>query len=219
MKNLFAMLSLIVSFSCQSAISYINDGVYYSFWVTGDVDKYVANDVMSNDPQKIGNDFYFINNGNKGVNDEVYMLVNNAQIEFFYKHDEIEGGPSIGWATAKLSDNNILVDPPTVKNFYDETVGDVDDSIKYKVGEKFKGNNRSSKEREVIPLRKINDMEYKVDCDVYFEENVKYNNSRPPKDEPMKDYSKKILLNNNGICNFILDNKSSKGGVLFKKIL
>ncbi|WP_167457999.1 hypothetical protein [Rahnella woolbedingensis] len=51
---------------------------------------------------------------------------------------------------------------------------------------------------------------------------MKANNSKPPKDDPMKDYSKKVMINNNGLCNLILSNKKDEkienGWILFKKI-
>lgn len=218
MKILFTMLSVLFSFTCQASNNFIDDGVYYLYWVSGEINEYRINDVISSKPVRTGNDYFFINNVSEGSNDEVYLLVRNGIVEIFYKHDEVEGGPSVGWATTKLVDNDLFVDPPTVKNFYDDTAGDTDKSIKIKVGVRFNGNNRPPKEQEIIPLQKINGTEYKVDCVNYFEENVKHNNSKPPKDDPMKDYSKKILINNNAICNRVLGKKPSDGWVLFKKI-
>lgn len=207
MKYMLIILSCLLSYSSQAESITIEDGVYYSYWVRGDIGNYKITDTISNKPNKIGQDYYLINNIDEGSNNEVYMLVQNGNVKFFYKHDEIEGGPSIGWGTAKLIDNKLYLDFPTVKNFYDDTNGDADRSIKYKIGSEFSENDRPGKEKEVIPLQKINPKEYKVDCLAYFDENMKYNKTSYPKDDAMKNYSKKVLINNNSLCNLILDKK------------
>lgn len=222
MNKLLPLFFLSLTFNSHAEKTSIDDGIYYSYWAYGKINSYKISELIISKPNKIDNSFYFINNTNDESNNEIYMLVKNKNITLFYKHDEIEGGPSIGWDDAKLVGNELTVNAPTVKNFYDDTNGDSDENIRYKIGEKFPGNNRPTKEKEIIPLQKINPNEFKVDCSAYFEVNMQVNNLPKPVDDPMKDYSKKILMNNNGLCNIALDKQPneqiSKGWILFKKI-
>lgn len=115
----------------------------------------------------------------------------------------------------------LLIEAPTTKNFYDDTSGDDDEKVKYKVGQKFLGQQSGKKILENIPFTIINEISLKVDCVKYFKVNQKNDGNRRKKD-PMKDYSDRVLLSNNGLYNIILNRHPPQnitgGWVLFKKV-
>lgn len=78
-------------------------------------------------------------------------------------------------------------------------------------------------ENQIIPLHKINPGEFKIDHLDYFNDNYKQNSKHPLKDDPMTYYSKKVLVNNNGVCNLILSQKKNEeihnGWILLKKLI
>ncbi|PVZ79333.1 hypothetical protein C9426_33970 [Serratia sp. S1B] len=200
----------------------IMDGLYYSYWVYGESNNYKITSDMANKPLKIGSDYYFKNNKNTISNDEIYMKVKKNTITFFYKHDEIEGGPSIGWSKATPSASGLLVKTSMVKNFYDITNGFTDGNAKYKVGNEFTDGDIKINISEIIPLEEVNPGEYKVNCFDYFKINSREKGVSALKNNPMRDYSGSVFINYNGICNIVFDkNKPDyiRGGwVLLKKI-
>lgn len=222
MRKILITLFILFSPESHAGIDSLNDGIYYAYWVYGEINDYKTTSLIASNPTKENNNFYFSNKKNDESNNEIYVLSRAEVILIFYKHDEIEGGPSIGWADAKFNNGRLIVGSPTVKNFYDETAGDINNNVKYKIGEKFTGNNKVQNEKEIIPLQKINHNEFKIDCLDYFNDNYKQNSKHPLKDDPMKNYSKKVLVNNNGLCNLILSQKKNEethnGWILLKKI-
>lgn len=133
MKLILITLAFLFSYGCYAQNQNLEDGLYHAYWVYGENDNYKTSSLIASKPDKIGNDYYFLNKTNDESNNEIYASVLNGGVVFFYKHDETEGGPSIGWANATLSDNKITIDSLTVKNFHDSTDGDTDKNIKYKI--------------------------------------------------------------------------------------
>ncbi|WP_147408177.1 hypothetical protein [Rahnella woolbedingensis] len=96
MKFLFITLAFFFSYGCNAQTLHFEDGLYHADWVYGETDNYKTSSLISSKPDKIGSSYYFLNKTNDESNDEIYMSVVSGDVLFFYKHDEIEGGPSIG---------------------------------------------------------------------------------------------------------------------------
>ncbi|CFR14365.1 Uncharacterised protein [Yersinia frederiksenii] len=60
---------------------------------------------------------------NTQSNDEVYMQVKSGDISLFYKNEEVEGGPTIGWSDAQQVNGGLLLNASTVRSFYVEGGG------------------------------------------------------------------------------------------------
>lgn len=198
----------------------LNDGLYYAYFVHGTDGNYKLTELMANKPNKINGVNYFINDINLQSNDEVYLMVNDEKYTFFYKHDQIEGGPVIGWANAIFSENKLTVESPTVKDFYSDSSGGAPGkNIKYKVESEFSGVSQKVKYNELVPLQNVSPDAFKVDCNDYFKLNLIGNDYKPFKNDPMAYYDDRVFMNYNGLCNVLLgESKLKDGWILFKKI-
>ncbi|CNI53205.1 hypothetical protein [Yersinia bercovieri] len=218
-KILFLLLSLI-SLNVYSLQNKISDGIYYAYWVYGDEYLYDKYPILTNNPSSLNGHFYMKNELNAQSNDEVYMQVKSGDISFFYKHEEVEGGPTIGWSDAQQVNGGLLLDSSTVRSFYVEGGGG--QKTKYFVGDKFEGFSRPLKEREFVPLIELKNSEYKMDCSSYLAANVKKNEEIYSGGNIWKRHEGVVFINGDGICNALFQNNApvqvKKGWVLFKKL-
>lgn len=221
MRTIIALPILLYSFLASANSTTLESGLYHLTWVYGNENNYKTITGIVSDINKNGGDYFFVNRTDQQSNDEVYLYVNKNSGTVFYKHEEIEGGPTIGWADLKIDNGVFLIEVPTTKNFYDDTSGGSDKKVKYKVGQKFLGQQNGRNISENIPFTIINDISFKVECTKYFKINQKSGGNRPEND-PMQDYSDLVLLSNYGLCNAILNKYTSLyimgGWMLFEKI-
>ncbi|KKC62286.1 hypothetical protein WG82_18130 [Citrobacter amalonaticus] len=229
LRTIIALPMLLYSFltsasasaSASASSTSLGSGLYHLTWVYGNENNYKTITGVVSDINRHGDDYFFVNRTDQQSNDEVYLYLNKNSDTIFYKHEEIEGGPTIGWADFTIDNGVLLIEVPTTKNFYDYTSGDDHEKIKYKVGRKFLGQKSGKKRLENIPFTIINKTSFKVDCVKYFKVNQKIDGNRPEND-PMKDYSDRVLLSNYGLCNVILNKyppQNINGGwILFERI-
>ncbi|MGJ3448283.1 hypothetical protein [Enterobacter sp. PTB] len=217
---LVIFLFLLPFFSNASTLS-LEPGLYHLEWAYGPNDNYKTVAGVVGDIDEVDGVFYLKNKIDDQSNDEVYIVISKYSDVVFFKHEEIEGGPTIGWANIQLNDKTIVINTPITKNFYDNTDGDSDRDVKYKVGIKFPGNNKSKNTPEIAPIEILKNDVFKIDCSEYFKSNEDYG-SKEKKNDSMQDYSSSVLLSSDGLCNSTL-NKSNKveilnGWMLFKRI-
>ncbi|TBL64994.1 hypothetical protein [Hafnia alvei] len=220
--KIFLVISLFLFpfFSNASTFS-LEPGLYHLEWAYGPNDNYKTVAGVVGDIDEVDGFYYLKNKIDDQSNDEVYIVINKGSGAVFFKHEEIEGGPTIGWANIQLNDKSILIDAPTTKNFYDNTDGDSDRNIKYKVGVKFPGSKKTKNTSEIAPIEILKNDVFKIDCSDYFKSNEEHGGNEK-KNDPMEDYSSSVLLSNDGLCNSSLNknNKAEvlKGWMLFKRI-
>lgn len=221
MKMFLAISLFFFPFFSNANVSSLEPGLYHLEWAYGPNDNYKIIAGVVGDVDKVDGFYYLKNKIDDQSNDEVYILINKGSGTVFFKHEEIEGGPTIGWANIQLNDKAILIDTPTTKNFYDNTDGDSDRDIKYKVGFKFPGSKKAENISEIAPMEILKNNVFKVDCSEYFKSN-KEPGGKEKKNDPMQDYSSSVLLSDNGLCNSIINknNKTEvlKGWMLFRRI-
>ncbi|WP_261262219.1 hypothetical protein [Serratia fonticola] len=115
----------------------------------------------------------------------------------------------------------MLIETPTIRNFYEDTPESSDEKVKYKVGGRFRGQKNGGKSSENIPFTIINNISFKVGCTKYFKANQK-NGGNKPEDDPMQNYSERVLRSNYGLCNAMLNKYPSQaimaGWMLFEKV-
>lgn len=226
MKAFLMILLFFVPFYLSANVLSLVPGMYHLEWVYGPNNSYKVVTGAVRGIDEIDGEVYFKNiidlqsNDEFQSNDEVYIVIGNDSSVAFYMHDEIEGGPTIGWANIHLKKGGIIIDNPTTKYFYDDTVGDDYLTIKYKVDVKFAGI-KFKDIIEKVPVERLKNDAFKVDCNEYFKLNKGYDNG-DEKNDAMRDYSRRVLLNYNGLCNYIV-NKHNKvellnGWMLFKRI-
>lgn len=221
MKIFIFFCFLFSSFVTNANTLSLIPGIYHLEWAYGKNDNYKIVSGVIGGMEKIGNNYYFKNKMNDQSNDEVYIVIDKTSGFIFYKHEEIEGGPTIGWANILIKDGMIVISPPTTKNFYDNTNGDSDFNVKYKIGNEFPGHKSAKKDLEMIPMQIIKEDSFKVDCQQYFKLNKRSENKRNANDSTQS-YSSVVLLSDDGLCNSIL-NKHNKievlnGWMLFKRV-
>lgn len=220
--KIFLVISLFLFpfFSNASTFS-LEPGIYHLEWAYGPNDNYKTVAGVVGGIDEVDGVYYLKNKIDDQSNDEVYIVINKGSGAVFFKHEEIEGGPTIGWANIQLNDRSIVIDAPTTKNFYDNTEGDNDRDIKYKVGVKFHGGKKAKNTSEIAPIEILKNDVFKIDCSDYFKSNQE-DGGKEKKNDPMEDYSSSVLLSNDGLCNSTL-NKNNKfevlnGWMLFKRI-
>ncbi|EKS7427542.1 hypothetical protein [Enterobacter cancerogenus] len=221
MKRFSVFILFLFSFFLNASALSLEPGLYHLEWAYGSNDNYKTIPGVVGNIDEVNGTFYFKNKIDDQSNDEVYIIINKASNVVFFKHEEFEGGPTIGWANMQLSDGVLLIHSPTTKNFYDNTDGDSRRTIKYKIGIKFSGVNKANNITEIAPMEILNSDAFKIDCSKYFTLNKNYHKKKK-KNNPMEDYSNNVLLSNNGLCNTILNNNNKSevlnGWMLFKRI-
>lgn len=221
MRTIIVLTILLYSFLVSASSTPLSSGLYHLTWVYGNENNYKTITGVVGDINKRGGDYFFVNRTDQQSNDEVYLYLNKNSGTVFYKHEQIEGGPTIGWADFTIDNGVLLIEAPTTKNFYDDISGGNDKKVKYKVGQKFPSQKSGKKARESIPFTIINKISFKVECAKYFKINQKSDGNRP-KNDPMQDYNDRVLLSNYGLCNAILNKHPPQyimgGWMLFEKI-
>ncbi|QMM78025.1 hypothetical protein HVW95_19460 [Escherichia coli] len=220
MKAFLVIFLFIVPFCSSANDLSLVPGVYHLEWAYGPNDNYKIVPGAVGDVHKIDGAFYLKNITNFQSNDAVYIVIGNDSSIVFYEHDETEGGPTIGWANIHANKKMLIINNPTIKDFYDTTFGDSALTIKYKVGVKFSGA-KFKNTIEIVPVEMLKNDAFKVDCNEYFKLNKGYG-SGDERNDPARIYSGSVLLNYNGLCNYIA-NKHNKiellnGWMLFKRI-
>ncbi|HEY2454511.1 MAG TPA: hypothetical protein VGI71_18220 [Scandinavium sp.] len=221
MKIFLVIFLFLFPFLSNASDFSLEPGLYHLEWAYGPNDNYKTITGVVGNIDKADGVYYLRNKIDDQSNDEVYIVINKGSGAVFFKHEEIEGGPTIGWASIQLNDKTILIDTPTTKNFYDNTNGDSERDIKYKVGVKFSGNKKAKNTSEIFPIEILKSDAFKVDCSEYFKSNEEHR-GKEKRNDPMEDYSSSVLLSNDGLCNSTL-NKNNKievlnGWMLFKRI-
>lgn len=218
MKNIILAPIFLCTFSASAAIT---PGLYHLVWVNGTENSYKIVKGVVSDTSNINSSYFFVNRTDQQSNDEVYLFIKQKTGTVFYKHEEIEGGPTIGWADFTIDNGILSITPPTTKNFYDNTSGDNNKHIKYKVGVKFSGRTANNSLYEKIPVSVINTNSFKVECTQYFKANQEDGSNRT-KSDPMQDFSDRVLLSNDGLCNAIYNKYNptgiKNGWMFFEKI-
>lgn len=221
MKIFLVTFLFLFPFFSNASVFSLEPGLYHLEWAYGPNDNYKIIAGVVGGVDEVNGVYYLKNKNDDQSNDEVYIVINKGSGAFFFKHEEIEGGPTIGWANFQLNDKAILIDTPTTKNFYDNTDGDSDRYIKYRVGVKFPVNKKAKNTSEIAPIEILKNDVFKIDCSEYFKLNEKYV-SKAKRNNPMEDYSSRVLLSNDGLCNSILNKNNKvevlKGWMLFKRI-
>lgn len=232
MKAFLVILLFLVSFCSSANDLSLVPGVYHLEWAYGPNDNYKIVPGVVGNVHKIDGFFYlkkeefFPSNDTREEvfqsNDTVYIVIGNDSSLAFYMHDELDSGPTIGWANVHVNKRTLIIDNPTTKYFYNDAVGDNFQAIKYRVGVKFAGDEIKNV-TENVPVEILKKDAFKVDCNEYFKLNERYGNRKEnERNNPMDDYSRRVLLNYDGLCNYIV-NKHNKiellnGWMLFKRI-
>ena len=94
---LFPLLSNASAFSLEP-------GLYHLEWAYGSNDSYKTIAGIVGNVDEVDGFYYLKNKIDDQSNDEIYIAINKGSGAVFFKHEEIEGGPTIGWANIQLND-------------------------------------------------------------------------------------------------------------------